>query len=146
MAESLIGIKPLHDRVLVGIYDDGDTTIMLGGKKFILLDDTSFAPDLKRNRTNETHKGIRPRYAIVLATSDRVAEHGNIRPGDKVLLAFGEWTRAISVRIDGETTKVWSIPTTEVMGTLGHKTFDETELDQIKRLYPDWEKWETETI
>ena len=69
MAKSMIGLKPLHSRILVGIYDDGDTSMMLGGKKFYLLDDTS---DAMKRSYEHRHAGIRPRYGIVLSISDHV--------------------------------------------------------------------------
>lgn len=142
MALSAIEVKPIHDRIIVGIYDDGDATMMLGGRKFYLLDDTR----LKDGRTaNQKHTGIRPRWAIVLAVSDEVEQTGEVKPLDRVLLEFGEWTRAVPATIDGKTTKLWSIPVTKVLGVTP-SNFSDNEREQISRLYPEYEAWQVEQI
>ena len=141
MAESLISVRPLHDRVLVGIYDDGDTTILLGGKKFILLSDTEFSPELKRNQTKDTHVGIRPRWAVVMATTGGQ----DVKPGDKVFLEFGEWTRAVPVTLDGHDTSLWSIPVDKILGHMDDQ-FTEAEMAQIERLYPRFQEWQAQTM
>lgn len=139
MAQSLIGIKPLHNRVIVGIYDDGDTNILLGGKKFYLLDDTDAG---KTRDSHQKHAGIRPRWGIVLSISDTVEEHGNIKPGDKILMDQLTWSRGMNAHINGGNLgKVWSIPTEDIIG-VSDTGFTETDKDQISRLYDGWESWE----
>lgn len=141
MAETMIGIRPINTRILVGIYDDGETTMTLGGKKFFLLDDTS--ANQKRDITTK-HSGIRARNGIVLAISDHVQKEGAVKVGDKVLMEHGRWTRAIKAHLNKseEISKIWSIPIEDVYG-IDDEPYDEAELAQIAKLYPDWETWET---
>ena len=143
MAVTLIGITPLRDRIIVAIYDDGDTTRMLGGKKFYTMDDT----DATGKRDMHTkHIGIRDRWALVLAISDTVEKHGDIAVGDKVRLTQLEWTRGMIANIHGfDRGKVWSILETEVR-VIDHEGLDDAEKLQMTRLYPDWEQWEAVTV
>lgn len=145
MAETLIGIKPLHSRILVGIYDDGDTTMQLGGKTFYLLDDSSAT---KERDIHTKHQGVRPRYAMVLSTSDQVQKTGEVKPGDKVLLDQLTWSRGMKANLNKKTVgKVWSIKIEDVLGVIGDdKTFTESDRQQLTRLYPDWEEWTTREI
>ena len=142
MAKSMIGLKPLHSRILVGIYDDGDTSMMLGGKKFYLLDDTS---DAMKRSYEHRHSGIRPRYGIVLSISDHVEEnYPEVTVGAKVLMEHGRWTRGMYAHVNGDeekTARVWSIPVEDVYMVMDGG-FKENELEQIARLYPDWQTWE----
>jgi len=134
----MIGIKPIQNRVLVGIYDDGDTTMTLGGKTFYLLDDSS----ANKSRNIDTkHQGVRPRWAVVLAVPDSVVEYDNVHVGDKVYLDQLKWSRGIKAPINDETRKVWSIPVEDILLTGDGSTFTENDLIQIKRLYPNWELW-----
>ena len=144
MAETLVGIVPLHSRILVAIYDDGDTTMMLGGKTFYLLDDSSATKD---RDIHKKHQGIRPRWAMVLATSDSVQKTQEVVPGDKVLLDQLTWSRGMIAHLNGGSTtgKVWSIPIEDVLGVTDGK-FTETEQQQLTRLYPDWETWEVQDV
>jgi len=134
----MIGIKPIKNRILVGIYDDGDTTIMLGGKKFFLLDDSSATKD---RDINTKHQGVRPRWAIVLAIPDNEVDYGDINVGDKVYLDELKWSRGIHAPIDGKNRKVWSIPVEDVLLVGGGTHFTDEDKLQIKRLYPNWETW-----
>jgi len=148
MALSLIGIRPLNNRLIVGIYDDGESAIMLkGGHKLYTLSDTDFGPLLDRNKTRDKHVGIRPRWAIVLSVPDEAEKDDGIKTGDKVLLEFGEWTRGIPIRFkDGTSSRVWSIPTDKVLGTAGTVEYTEMEKEQITRLYSGWESWEVNEV
>jgi hypothetical protein len=139
MAETLVGIRPLQSRILVGIYDDGDTVMMLGGKKFFLLDDSS--ADKKRD-IHVKHQGVRPRWAIVLAISDDVQQNDVlVKVGSKVLLDQLKWSRGVAVNIHGDRTKIWSIPVTDVLLVGEGEEFSAMERDQISRLYQGWETW-----
>lgn len=140
MAESLVGIKPLHTRILVGIYDDGDTSMMLGGKKFYLLDDSSAT---KERDIHTKHQGVRPRWGMVLAVSDHVQKTGEVKPGDKILMDQLTWSRGMKANLNKKTVgKVWSIKIEDVLGVSDQK-FTETEEAQIDRLYEDWREWES---
>lgn len=142
MATSMIGIKPLHERILVGIYDDGETYLMLGGKKFWLLGDDT---DRLGRSVEQKHPGIRPRWGVVLAVPDVVQETGDVKVGQKVLLDELKWSRGVTARLHGEDTKVWSIPFEDVMG-LYDGEFTEKEIEQIEKLYPNWQSWEAAEI
>lgn len=143
MAETMIGIKPLHDRLLVGIYDSGETTMMIGGKKFYLLSDTSAGMD--RN-VEVKHPGIRPRWAIVLAVPDELVGQG-VSVGDKVLLDELKWSRGINAGVneDGRG-NVWSIPFEDILLVGSSDEFTDSDREQIVALYPDWEKWDTVSV
>lgn len=144
MAETMVGIRPLHSRILVGIYDDGDTVMMLGGKKFYLLDDSS--ADKKRD-IHTKHQGVRPRWAIVLAISDDVQQNDVlVKVGSKVLLDQLKWSRGVAANIHGDRTKIWSIPVEDVLLVGEGEEFTEMERDQITRLYKGWETWTPQTV
>lgn len=144
MAETLVGIKPLHSRILVGIYDDGDTVMMLGGKKFFLLDDST--ANAKRD-IHTKHQGVRPRWAIVLAVSDDVQQNDpSLKVGTKVLLDELKWSRGVPVNIDGDRTRIWSIPSVDVLLVGEGEAFSEMEREQITRLYAGWESWTPKTV
>jgi len=140
MAKSLIGIKPIKNRVLVGIYDDGAKILKLGGKDFFTHDDTMLA---ERNSADTKHQGIRPRWALVLAVSDDV---DCITAGDKVLLDEMKWSRAVRVRRNNEDIKIWSIPVEDVLLKQDEPNFDENEQRQLDNLYKSWMDFELETL
>jgi len=142
MAKSMIGIKPLGERVLVGIFDDGETTMMLGGKKFYLLGDDT---DRLGRSHEQKHPGIRPRWGMILATSDTVHRIGDVQVGDKVLMDQLKWTRGVMASINGATRKVWSIPVEDIMG-ISDGGLTDIDKEQLARLYPNWETWETKVI
>jgi len=110
----MIGIKPIQDKILVGIYDDGDTTIMLGGKKFFLLDDSSAT---QKRDIHTKHQGVRPRWAIVLAVPDSEDSYGDIKVGDKVYLDQLKWSRGVTAPVNGDSKTVWSIPAEDILLT-----------------------------
>ena len=134
----MIGIKPIHDKILVGIYDDGDTTIMLGGKKFFLLDDSSAT---QKRDIHTKHQGVRPRWAIVLAVPDSEDSYGDIKVGDKVYLDQLKWSRGVKAPVNGDSKTVWSIPAEDVLLTGDSTNFTKEDKLQISRLYPNWESW-----
>lgn len=136
MAKSYIPVKPLRDRVLIGIYDDGSAPLMLGGKEFFTYDDVKLS---ERNNGKEKHKGIRSRWGIVLATPDN-AKDDEVVPGEKVYLEQLQWSFSIPCTVDGEVTKIWSIPMEAILGSCG-TDFTDAERNQITKLYPNWENW-----
>lgn len=129
MSESLINVRPLGKFILVDIYDDGEETVDLGnGVKFIMLNDTNFGRD--RDLSQETHPGIRPRWAKVVATPDDDQETG-LAVGMKVLLDTMKWSRG--VYYDGDK-KVWRIPIEDVLG-IDEGGFDEEEVTHMESRY-----------
>jgi len=102
--QSLIGLKPLRDRVLVYIYDDGDHTIDLGnGKKLVMLNDSNL--ESVHDVTEGSHPGIRARWALVVGVSDETPS--DIKVGDKVYLEQLKWRRGIMATNNGQ--RVWDI-------------------------------------
>ena len=108
---SLVGLKPLHDRVLVFIYDDGDTSIDLGdGKRLIIgINDTNF--DSLHDVTEGRHPGIRPRWAMVIGINETTPDF--IKVGDKVYLDQMKWRRGIPATNDGH--RVWDIAAEDIL-------------------------------
>lgn len=128
MANSSINVRPVGKFILVDIYDDGNRAITLGGKKFFLLDDSTFGKG-KQFSSETEHPGIRDRWALVLATCD-YAEKCGIHVGDKVYLERLEWSRGVVY--DKKTgKKMWRIDTDKVLGidseglTAGEKKYIE---------------------
>jgi hypothetical protein len=109
MSHSLINVQALRKDILVDIYDDGEESIELApGRKFILLEDTQVARD---RDGSESHAGIRPRWAKVLATTD-YAEEAGIEVGMKVLCDTMKWFRGINYA-SGK--KMWRIPADDIL-------------------------------
>jgi len=134
MNKTLVGITPLKNKVIVGIYDNGDTHLMLGGKKFYLLDDTM----LEKRTTHESkHAGIRARWAIVLGVSDT---NTDVSVGDKVLLDELKWTRGVTAHVGDNIVKVWSIPVEDIL-LIDTDSFTDSDKEQIKILYEDFDNW-----
>ena len=102
---SLVGLKPLQDKVLVYIYDDGNTSIDIGdGKKLITsLADTLF--DSVHEVIDGKHPGIRSRWAMVIGIADNTPD--DIKLGDKVFLEQMKWRRGIYATRAGH--RVWDI-------------------------------------
>ena len=130
MPESLIPLRTLKNRknILVDIYDDGAQTVSLGeGKKpLILLPDDTFGKDFEKASEYSKHPGIRPRWAMVVATTDH-AEKMGIKAGDKVLLDTMKWTRGVEYT---EGRKVWSIEAEDVL-LVDDDGFTDDELEYI---------------
>ena len=133
MAESLIPAHPLENNkdILVDIYDDGAQTVSLGpGKKsLILLPDDSFGRSIDVSESK--HPGIRPRWGMVLATTD-YAEQCGIHVGDKVLLDTMKWSRGAVYSNDGR--KLWRIKADDVL-IVDDEGLTEEELDHIASRY-----------
>lgn len=126
--ETLISMHAIRNDILVDIYDDGEESVELApGRKFILLNDTQFARD---RDGSETHVGIRPRWARVLATSD-YAESTGIHVGMKVLCDTMKWFRGVQYSEDGQ--KLWRIPADDIIG-IDEDGFTDDELSKIEDL------------
>ena len=74
MQENLVPFRPLNDRVIVYIYDDGMSSIDLGnGTRLITgLQDTNF--DSIHDVTDGTHPGLRARWALVTAVNENTTD------------------------------------------------------------------------
>ncbi len=132
MPETLIPVKTLASRknILVDIYDDGAQTVDLGpGKKaIILLPDDTFGKSFDNVSEYSKHPGIRPRWGMVVATTDH-AEKMGITVGDKVLMETMKWTRGVQYAEDGR--KVWSIEAEDVL-LVDDDGFTDEELNHIQ--------------
>lgn len=73
-------VRPLPDKVLVCDMEHGDK-ITRGG--IIIPDDTA------------VERGIRPRWATVYRVGSDVT---CVKPGDRILISHGRWTRGIKIR------------------------------------------------
>lgn len=127
MPNSAIHMKALRNDILVDIYDDGEETVEIApGRKFILLDDSQFGRP--QDGSQETHAGIRPRWAKVLSTS-KYAEDAGIEVGMKVLCDTMKWFRGL--QYDAEGRKVWRIPADDILG-IDDEGFTEEEVSKME--------------
>lgn len=126
---SEINLEPMKNGVLVNIYDDGGKSIQLaGGVDLIVHSDDRFGAGTIGSNSKETHRGLRPRWAKVLAVSPECEQFG-IKVGDKVLLEQLRWSRTICV--DPNTgDKVWRISVDDVIA-VDDEGFTESELEYI---------------
>ncbi len=111
---SLVGLKPLRDRVLVYIYDDGENSIDIGdGKRLITgLVDTEFN-GIYEDQVDGKHPGIRSRWAMVIGINDDTPD--DIKLGDKVFLEELKWRRGIYATRHGQ--RVWDISFHDILVT-----------------------------
>lgn len=92
-------VRPLRDRVLVYDMEHGATRTAGG---IILTDDDG------------KERGIRPRWATVYAVGEEVED---VKPGDRVLIAHGRWTRGVQVQHPlGQAVVVRMVETSSIMG------------------------------
>jgi len=75
-------IRPLRDKVLVTNMEHGDQKLASG---LIIPDD------------NGKTQGIRPRWCTVYAVGEEV---DYVKPGDKILVSHGRWTRGFQVETE----------------------------------------------
>jgi hypothetical protein len=124
---SLVGLKPLKERVLVCIHDDGDTSIDLGdGKRLITgLVDTDFN-GIYKDQVDGKHPGIRARWAMVIGINDDTPD--DIKLGDKVLLEQMKWRRGIYATNQGQ--RIWDISFHDILVT-DNDGFDDEERVKI---------------
>ena len=97
----LTWVRALGDKVLVDIIDRGEKKTSSG---IIVLDD-----DFKES-------GIRPRYAVVLA-SGPIAREDGLEPGDTVIILHGDWSRKImdAEFDDGTKRGVWMTESSRIL-------------------------------
>jgi hypothetical protein len=96
-------------------------------------DDTFGTDELARDVENK-HPGIRPRWAIVLATNERVEESG-IKCGDKVLLDTLKWTRSVVYDMENDK-KCWGIKVDDIL-MVDEDGFTEDELEILAIRYAE---------
>lgn len=72
-------IRPLRNRVLVCDMEHGDQKLASG---LIIPDD------------NGKERGIRPRWGTVYAVGSEITD---VKPGDRILISHGRWTRGVNV-------------------------------------------------
>lgn len=135
--ENLISLAPLHDNVIVGIYDDGSTPINIGGKEFYTMSDDKLENAVDNVVVKERkHRGIRPRWGIVLASGDGPRRDG-VYPMTTVLMEQMEWSRAVSYT-DAKhgNIKVWKIPGDKIMMVSDLSMLTEHDKNRIRKLYP----------
>jgi hypothetical protein len=111
---SLVGLRPLQDRVLVYIYDDGENSIDIGdGKRLITgLVDTDFN-GIYKDQVDGKHPGIRSRWAMVIGINDDTPD--DIKLGDKVFLEQMKWRRGVYATRNGQ--RVWDISYHDILVT-----------------------------
>lgn len=93
---SCIGVRPLRG-CFIDIYDTGDAVITVGGKPFYLLGDNHLKSH--HNTMEAKHPGIRPRWAEILAVSQKAYDEG-LRVGMHVLCEQLKWTQKLWNRAD----------------------------------------------
>ena len=91
-------VVPLRNRVLVEGMEHGETRTEAG---IIIADD------------NGKERGIRPRWATVYAVGQEVTD---VKPGDRVLIAHGRWTRGVQVVDKKQTRVVRMVELDSIMG------------------------------
>lgn len=132
---SLIGLKPLRDRVLVYIYDDGNNSIDIGGGKRLItgLTDTEFN-GVYKDQVDGKHPGIRSRWAMVVGVNEETPS--DIKPGDKVYLEQMKWRRGITASRRGQ--RVWDISFHDVL-VRDDEGFDEEEQAKVSEYLAGFE-------
>lgn len=110
MQENLVPFRPLGERVLVYIYDDGMSTVDIGGGKRLItgLQDTNF--DSIHDVTEGKHPGARARWALIIGINENTTD---VELGDKVLLDTMKWRRGVFAGAGGR--KVWDIPVKDIL-------------------------------
>ena len=112
MSATSMGITPLNDGVLLDIYDDGEIPMMVGGIRFYTISDVALdSPHARDGHTK--HPGIRARWALVVAVSDKAEQEAGLKVGDKVLCEHGRWTPGFTY--DSSRKKAWWIKHTDIL-------------------------------
>ena len=140
MAKSLIGILPIKDWVLIDIYDDGESFYAIetdrGTFKLWMPPDSTFGENSMKRGWDTTHPGIRGRWAMVIATTDKAEEDG-IRVGQKVFCEKLKWTRPFEYDKKSHL-KVWGISREDII-LIDLEGFTEDEELELARRYSDLE-------
>jgi len=131
--ESTIGVRPLNDKfILVDIYDDGGQSIAFNGKQFIMTVDSTFGEnDVRTKALTDKHKGIRPRWAKVVATTDVGVEHGYVL-GAKVLIDTLKWSRGFQIDYKKRPKeRAWRVPLDDIL-LIDEEGFTELDLKDME--------------
>lgn len=134
MPQSLINWIPIQDWVFVDIYDDGEAKIKIGNKTLWLPADDTFGKDTM-HKSNEKHRGIRGRWAMVLGVNERGEEAG-LKVGQKVYLDELKWTRGFLY--DNTRLKAWAIKIDDIL-CVDEDGFEDDEAEHIFAKYFDAE-------
>jgi hypothetical protein len=110
MTDNLVPFRPVGDRVIVFIYDDGNDAVDIGGGKMLItgLQDTNF--DTLHDVVGGKHPGIRPRWALVTAVGDDTT---TVAVGDKVYLDTMKWRRGLVAAEGGR--RIWDIAVEDIL-------------------------------
>lgn len=93
-----VTIKALPDIVLVHNMEYGENKLSSG---IIVPDD------------NGAERGIRPRWGTVYSVGKNIED---IRPGDKILVAHGRWSRGIKIKeANGDTTVIRRVDPNDIL-------------------------------
>jgi hypothetical protein len=138
--QSLIGLTPVGERVLVYIYDDGNNTIDIGGGKRLIvgLTDTHF--DSLHDVVDGKHPGIRPRWAMVVGTNKHTPD--SITLGDKVLLEQMKWRRGVFI---SGSQRVWDIAVDDIM-VADDNSFTEEEMEKVVSYLAEFDEIDQEIL
>lgn len=88
MKDRCMIIRPLKNNILVMDMEDGEKILSSG---IIVPDD------------NGKERGIRPRWATVYAVGSNI---DFLKPGEKILIEHGRWSRGYITEIDGVKKKI----------------------------------------
>jgi co-chaperonin GroES (HSP10) len=92
-------VRPLPDKVLVCDMEHGDK-MTRGG--LIIPDDST------------VERGIRPRWGTVYKVG---ADVSFVKPGDRILVAHGRWTRGVKIRTpEGEHLVIRMVESDSILG------------------------------
>ena len=96
--KEMMDIKPLSDGILVCNMEYGEKKLSSG---IIIPDD------------NGKTGGIRPRFGTVYAVGKNI---DYLKPGEKVLVSHGRWTRGIKIKEpDGSTTVIRRVDPNDIL-------------------------------
>ena len=108
---SIVGLKPVGDRILVYIYDDGETTVDLGDGVHLVTSINDTMLDSAHNNIDGKHPGARGRWALVVGVNEHTPD--SIKVGAKVFLDEMKWSRGFMAGPTGE--RCWNIPYEDVL-------------------------------
>ena len=131
--QTAVNYKPIGDWVFIDLYDDGETVTKMGDYNWIWIGDDKFgSEDLVQGRDyDNTHRGIRPRWGLVVGVSDKAAE--DVQVGQKVLCDQMKWTRGFQYDRDSNA-KLWAIKAEDIL-MVDETGLTDDEVDMLERKY-----------